>query len=228
MRFLGLSPQTLQCDLKGVHEFEPGPWPCLSPVCQLAGKDVIVNYDKYIVRKNGRNFGRFTCVCGHSYLRCVPDLSGSSRTTPFKIERRGHEWDRALSEMWQKNVSIEQMTIRLASTEGEVKRAVMRLDLPLNCRKVPLRRIPQVEQTREGARERMLLESVEGLKRAIVEHPSATRNELRKNYAKNEVVWLAQFAPEVCNQLLPPPIAKNRPKNPKQLDWESRDVALSK
>jgi len=135
MRLCGLSADMLQIDLQQPQEIEPGPWPCLNPACGLFGTTTIETYDRHKIRRDGRIVGRFTCACGFSYLRCIPDISGAYRTKPWRIENYGREWDQWLSALWMEDVPIEQIEQKLAVSESVVKHAVVRLNLPISCRK---------------------------------------------------------------------------------------------
>ena len=227
IRFLGLTVESLQRELNRSQEFESGPWPCLNPVCDSSGKDAIASYRRHVRQRDGKSFGVFECPCGCSYLRCLPDVRGEFRKTPYKIVNRGRGWENALAALWEQDVPIAEIRRRLAASEQEVKAAVVTLQLPLKCRKIPPR-LPEVERGRGYAKEAMMSKMVERVRQAIALNPSATRVDLREIHARREMKWAREHAPGLLDQVLPPSRRGygHRPKR-MSMDWTFRDMSLS-
>ncbi len=193
LRFLGLDAQSF---LEQVHNppapeyFERGPWPCLNPTCKFCNQNILDKYEVRVADK-GRFFGIFTCSCGYSYSRKAPDLAGETRTKPFRVEATGEKWDAALREHWaDSNVGVSTLATLLQSNSHQIKRAVVRLGLPLQRNGEPLKPAPVGKK--EAMFESLLNKHRQSFLSFVKTHPNFT---LRKSPRKmiKTIRWLRRY-----------------------------------
>jgi Tn7-like transposition protein D/TniQ len=117
IRFFGSTIQEFcHREFQSPQFFEPGPWPCLNPVCDHYQQCSINTYQIREMTK-GKYQGIFTCKCGFSYSRYTQ--IGSAFSSDSGSEKRailsyGPVWESKLCELWlDPTVSQKEIVRRL-------------------------------------------------------------------------------------------------------------------
>jgi Tn7-like transposition protein D/TniQ len=205
--------------------FEPGPWPCLNPVCKKAQGNVIRAYSLKVASK-GFLYGAFGCVCGFSYRRNGPDRAGATRLKPDRILQTGHAWDSRLIQLWANpNVSTRKIGLLLGVTQDRMFDEARRLKLPENESRRSYKCIERHTVYDEIAIRDRHRAAV--LDRTAV-YPNATRSEILK-MCPTAIMFLRRRDAKWLNEHLPSwksTSGKGRGTAPRS-DWQARDVILA-
>lgn len=89
--------------------FGEGPWVCVNPLAQHAGKPTISTVGLH--RNHGHRVGVFTCDCGYVYTRCY--FEGSGTVGPPRFQAYGPLLAPVLSDMIKKGDSLRAVADRL-------------------------------------------------------------------------------------------------------------------
>jgi hypothetical protein len=133
IRFLGSTIQEFcHREFKCPQFFEPGPWPCLNPVC-VHYQQCSINTYQISEKTKGKYQGIFTCECGFSYSRYSQigsDFSSDSGTEKRAILSYGSVWESKLRELWlDPTVSQKEIARRLHISEVCLKWHVTEMHL---------------------------------------------------------------------------------------------------
>jgi Tn7-like transposition protein D/TniQ len=223
MRCLGLSVMDLESAIEPPLYFEPGPWPCLNPICENINRDVIETFElTYLSRVTPIGF--FRCHCGFEYSRRGPDQDGSTRTHPYRILTMGNAWDEALRSMWHDPAqNIERIASFLGVSRYVIMTSAIRLGLPFGgIRQMPGKVARRVALPKKDPKSRHRARVL----RAVSEHPDMTRTELIK-IIDYTLCWLRRNDSAWLEAHLPPRRKPHSDDGSLQLGWKERDMHLA-
>jgi hypothetical protein len=204
--------------------FEPGPWPCLNPVCDFSSVDVIQGYAK-VTRRSGQLAGVFSCTCGYTYSRRGPDLEGSSRYFPDKVVTRGAVWETELVEQWHSNKKLSEIASSLGGTKAVVRRVAERIGLSLQRPFSKISLQPLTHLRHKVTRSEYLHKYRNELLEQLEKNPTYSRQMLRRDLRKRTLKWLGKYDRDWLLSVLPP--ARSGFVSSSSVDWETRDLDLA-
>jgi hypothetical protein len=209
--------------------FGEGPWPCLNPVSDHFGKELIAEYEvSSITQRNGRR-PRATFCCDHceyAYYRVGPDHADEDRRNSHGVITFGHVWDEKLKQAFAESADHKQLLDRFGVKQHTLDKQLIRLGLVAiretgGCAKVDGRHrralSPEQEhELREGHRKAWL--------EVLRANPELGRSTLRGK-APNHYIWLYQHDLEWLKAHLP---ERQHPSGPKErIDWPTRDAEMA-
>jgi len=213
--------------------FEPGPWPCLNPLCPRFGEDVIVSNEARVIY--GRLVGTFACECGCAYERIGPDREGLHREAPFRPVIN-HTWDCVVRDLCARTeLSLSDIRDQLFTTYVDLKGAMDRAGAGNDVRRNELQALssgacsPSVDRLSKIEIKRQ--QKLQAIRAWIKRHPDATRSEIRAG-AATAATWLQLHDPQTLIAEMPERLpSANNPtdawRNSAKVQLSEKDQSLA-
>jgi hypothetical protein len=229
MQFLGITAEEFFRLPSKRQPFGKGPWPCLNPVSDHFGEELITRYEvASLTQRNGRRpRAIFHCdCCGYAYYRVGPDGSDEDRRKSHGVITFGDVWDEKLKQAFTKSEDGKQLLDRFGVKQHTLDKQLIRLGLVSiredgGCAKVDrrFRRALSPKQEEEiGERHRKDWSEV------LRANPELGRSALREK-APDHYIWLYQHDRKWLKANLPD---REHPSGPKErIDWPARDTKIA-
>lgn len=191
--------------VEAYNPFGKGPWPCLNPVADHYGRNVITKIK--ITPYKGAPLGRFTCSCGYVYTRTGPDKNLNDRYRKNPVKTFGTVWEDKFKELFNAQIySNNEMANQLGCSTKTIKRYCK---IFANCNYVSKIQVN-------------LFRCKESVRYIMKENPDLTRSKLKYNYSK-EYNYLVNHDKKWLWEVLP--IAKI-PRVFSPVNWDQLDQEL--
>jgi hypothetical protein len=223
-RFLGIKIDELFNKKLEYKPFGESGWPCLNKICPNyltpIIKEVKVRYNSHAKKP----VGEFTCECGFTYLRVGPDSSEEDRNRIGKVKELGWLWERELTSLLKKGLSLNVIESRLYTSQKTIKKYASKLGfndyLNSRCKVKDYKDNLEKVRIKELKRDRKIEEFRIIWLKLREENPDKGANELRmmdinlQDYLlKNDRQWIYNHYPT----------KKKRTTGGAVVDWNSKD-----
>lgn len=199
--------------------FEDGPWPCLNPTGICLHANTIQSYRREVSQEN-RLFGVFSCHCGYTYSRSIPDREGISRCSPAKVLATGPAWESNLSRQWLTTRPLREIATSLKTSRANVVRVAERLGLSRTRNGRTL--VPPTSLRLEVRRNESRLKYRDELRKCLETNLPSLPNAIVHQLAPNALNWLRRHDRDWLSSVMPPAKPPVR-----RVNWQARDVEIS-
>ncbi len=211
------------------NPFGEDPWPCLNPVSDHFGKNVVNDCIITPDFKTRKPIGTFSCNCGFIYSRKGPDKLTNDRYRVGRIKQYGYIWEKRLMELLlEDKYNIRQLGNKMDCESKTILRYSRKLGMDSLLKSNAL--------LEEDSKEAIVVNSIktgEKYKADILEYirnnPDKNRKEIRNNF-KKQYAWLYRNDKEWIEIYFPDKIPAGERNNgfTSRVNWNQRDLELLK
>ncbi|UWG98041.1 TnsD family transposase [Dehalobacter sp. DCM] len=199
--------------------FGEGPWPCLNPIAEHYGQNVITNFE---LVKNRSIMGYFKCSCGFTYKINIFDKSRFTNLTGSNIVEFGYEWEEKLKGLILKGYGITRLAMEMKCSDKTILRCSEKIGLRdrINSDK----KYSHYIFNKNINQDQKMVNYKKRILNYIEKYPQATRSQIRRNL-HSTISWLRLNDPNWLEDHLPSNKSPNFTYNNEQY-WHEKDDKL--